>query len=74
MSSSNHNGLGFLIIGSSLITCGLMLPVWAIVGIIYVVVQIVSKPQKPEPKPVMRTILPSNEHASDWEFIIVDIP
>lgn len=61
--------LWFAAITSSLLTCGLLIPVWTVVMLIYYIVKATSKPPvKPEPKIVM----PSNEFASDWAFVIME--
>jgi hypothetical protein len=56
-----------LIILSSVFTCGLALPVWALVALI---VYIVNKAVPAPPPIIPKVIQPSNEFASDWQFKI----
>lgn len=53
-----------LVLISTLLTCGLMLPVWMVIGAIVVFIQIL----RPKPKPVIVPV--SNEHVSEWKFEI----
>lgn len=52
---------------TSLLTCGLLFPIWLIV---LPIVYLTNKPQ-PTPKPV--TVMPSNDFAGDWEYRIYEI-
>jgi hypothetical protein len=54
---------------TSLLTCGLLIPIWLIV---LPIVYLTNKPQ-PIPIPKMTTIYPGNDFASDWEFKIYEI-
>lgn len=56
-----------LVLISTLLTCGLMLPVWMVIGAIVVFIQIF----RPKPKPAKPVDIPvSNEHVSEWKFEI----
>jgi len=66
----NDNNLIILAIFSSLATCGLLIPVWAIVCIIYFIVKTLTKNKPEEIQIQPEVILPDNSFADDWTFII----
>lgn len=65
----NEKNLWGLAIISSLATCGLLIPIWAIILLAYYISKIFSKP-KPVQVPQPKVILPDNTFASDWTFVI----
>lgn len=72
MKSDNNSILTAVVIVTTLLTCGLMIPVWIFIGIIILIVKLVS----PTPKikqPEITYIPPSNDFASDWVFEVRDI-
>ena len=66
---NNNAAATAVVVISTLITCGLMIPVWLFVGLIIIIVKIFS-PEPKKPKPIY--IPPSNDFASDWEYKILD--
>lgn len=70
--TDNDKKVMALVIVSTLATCGLLIPVWLVVGLIVIIVKLVSPPPKIN-KPEVKYIPPSNDFASDWKFEIRDI-
>lgn len=63
----NDKNLIFLAIISSVATCGLLIPIWTILLLIYFIVKALkNEPKKKKPE----VILPSNNYVSDWTFTI----
>lgn len=65
---NEKNLLGLAII-SSLATCGLLIPAWIIILTVYYLIKVFSKP-RPVQMPQPKVILPDNDFASDWTFVI----
>jgi hypothetical protein len=66
----DEKALWFMSITTTLLSCGLLGPIWLVVLFIVYLVKIFSRP-KPVPQP--KIILPSNEFASDWTFVIREV-
>lgn len=66
-----------LAIITSLLSCGLLIPVWLVIGTIYALVELFAPGPQIVPvqkKPEYTTIYPTNDDASDWEYVIRDLP
>ncbi len=72
MKSNNNNVVATVVIVTTLATCGLMIPVWLIVGLIALLIKWIAPPPVVK-KPEVKYIPPSNDFVSDWEFEIKEI-
>lgn len=77
METQNSTIIGIMLI-TTVLTCGLAIPIWIFVGIVYVIIEI-FKPNKPIEKPIEKSrdkpklIFPSNDFSDDWEFKIYEL-
>lgn len=68
--NGRNSALWWLVFGSSILSCGLLIPLWLIVGLVVLIIQELC----PTPKPTQpKVIYPNNEHAGDWQFKFYDI-
>lgn len=55
---------------TSLLTCGILAPLWAVALFL---IKVLEKPYIPKPRPEPIVILPNNDFAGDWEYRIYEI-
>lgn len=74
MKPTDNSSIYVIVIISTLITCGLMIPVWIFIGLVVLILRMVSTTTKHTTQAtVPKVIMPSNDFSDDWDYQIYPI-